>query len=80
MNRFIRYHADLDAIVYATGFDAMTKALTGVDIRGWDGMSLKETLSGSPYVSGSRIPEQSWIWLSASRINAFAAAGIENLE
>jgi cation diffusion facilitator CzcD-associated flavoprotein CzcO len=37
-----------DAIVYATGFDAMTGALTNVDIRGRDGLSLKETWSAGP--------------------------------
>jgi cyclohexanone monooxygenase len=31
---------DLDVIVYATGFDAMTGALTRIDVRGRDGMSL----------------------------------------
>ena len=33
---------DLDVIVYATGFDAMTGALTRIDIRGRNGMSLKD--------------------------------------
>jgi cation diffusion facilitator CzcD-associated flavoprotein CzcO len=33
---------DLDVIIYATGFDAMTGALRRIDIRGRDGMSLKE--------------------------------------
>ncbi len=33
---------ELDAIVYATGFDAMTGALTRIDVRGRDGMSLKD--------------------------------------
>jgi cation diffusion facilitator CzcD-associated flavoprotein CzcO len=33
---------DLDAIVYATGFDAMTGALSRIDIRGRDGSSLGE--------------------------------------
>jgi len=37
-----------DAIVYATGFDAMTGALTNVDIRGRDGVSLKETWRAGP--------------------------------
>jgi cation diffusion facilitator CzcD-associated flavoprotein CzcO len=32
----------LDVIVYATGFDAMTGALTRIDIRGRDGMSLRD--------------------------------------
>lgn len=39
---------EFDAIVYATGFDAMTGALTNVDIRGRDGISLKETWSAGP--------------------------------
>ncbi|OBF60953.1 cyclohexanone monooxygenase [Mycobacterium sp. 852002-50816_SCH5313054-b] len=33
---------DLDAIVYATGFDAMTGALSRIDVRGRDAMSLAE--------------------------------------
>ena len=33
-------HHDLDVIVYATGFDAMTGALTRIDVRGRDDMSL----------------------------------------
>lgn len=33
---------ELDVIVYATGFDAMTGALTRIDVRGRDGMSLKD--------------------------------------
>jgi cation diffusion facilitator CzcD-associated flavoprotein CzcO len=33
---------ELDVIVYATGFDAMTGALSGIDIRGRDGMSLAD--------------------------------------
>ncbi|BCJ50412.1 hypothetical protein Asp14428_18870 [Actinoplanes sp. NBRC 14428] len=39
---------EFDAIVYATGFDAMTGALTNVDIRGRDGLSLKETWNAGP--------------------------------
>jgi cyclohexanone monooxygenase len=39
---------EFDAIVYATGFDAMTGSLTGVDIRGKAGVSLKETWSAGP--------------------------------
>jgi len=34
---------DLDVIVYATGFDAMTGALSRIDVRGRDGQSLRET-------------------------------------
>jgi cation diffusion facilitator CzcD-associated flavoprotein CzcO len=33
---------ELDAIVYATGFDAMTGALTRLDVRGRDGATLRE--------------------------------------
>ncbi|MFZ1178192.1 MAG: NAD(P)/FAD-dependent oxidoreductase [Mycobacterium sp.] len=33
---------ELDAIIYATGFDAMTGALSRIDIRGRDGISLAE--------------------------------------
>ena len=33
---------ELDVIIYATGFDAMTGALSRIDIRGRDGMSLAE--------------------------------------
>ncbi|RDH79783.1 NAD(P)/FAD-dependent oxidoreductase [Mycolicibacterium moriokaense] len=33
---------DLDVIIYATGFDAMTGALSRIDIRGRDGMPLKD--------------------------------------
>jgi cyclohexanone monooxygenase len=37
-----------DAIVYATGFDAMTGALTRVDIRGRDGISLRDEWQAGP--------------------------------
>ena len=44
------HHHDLDVIVYATGFDAMTGALTRVDVRGRDGMSLADFwTSEGPY-------------------------------
>ncbi|WP_197373919.1 flavin-containing monooxygenase [Mycolicibacterium baixiangningiae] len=33
---------DLDVIVYATGFDAMTGALTRIDVRGRDGVLLRD--------------------------------------
>jgi cyclohexanone monooxygenase len=39
---------EFDAIVFATGFDAMTGALTGVDIRGADGTSLADKWSDGP--------------------------------
>jgi cyclohexanone monooxygenase len=43
-------HHDLDVIVYATGFDAMTGALSRIDIRGRDGLSLGEFwASEGPY-------------------------------
>ncbi|AKK29376.1 NAD(P)/FAD-dependent oxidoreductase [Mycobacterium sp. EPa45] len=35
-------HYDLDVIIYATGFDAMTGALTRIDIRGRDGILLRD--------------------------------------
>jgi cation diffusion facilitator CzcD-associated flavoprotein CzcO len=39
---------EFDVIVYATGFDAMTGSLTNVDIRGRDGISLKEAWTAGP--------------------------------
>jgi cyclohexanone monooxygenase len=39
---------EFDAIVYATGFDAMTGALTRVDIRGLEGVSLKDAWHAGP--------------------------------
>jgi cation diffusion facilitator CzcD-associated flavoprotein CzcO/acetyl esterase/lipase len=39
---------EFDAIVYATGFDAMTGALVGVDITGRDGVTLKEKWADGP--------------------------------
>lgn len=41
-------HFDLDVIVYATGFDAMTGALTRIDIRGRDGVALRERWEAGP--------------------------------
>jgi cyclohexanone monooxygenase len=38
----------LDAIVYATGFDAMTGALFSIDIRGRDGASLRDAWADGP--------------------------------
>lgn len=38
----------LDAIVYATGFDAMTGALNAIDIRGIDGVTLREKYANGP--------------------------------
>jgi cyclohexanone monooxygenase len=39
---------ELDAIVYATGFDAMTGAILGVDITGRDGRSLRDVWAAGP--------------------------------
>lgn len=39
---------DLDVLIYATGFDAMTGALTAVDIRGRNGLALKEKWQDGP--------------------------------
>ena len=41
-------HYDVDAIVFATGFDAMTGALTEVDIRGCEGASLRDAWRDGP--------------------------------
>jgi cation diffusion facilitator CzcD-associated flavoprotein CzcO len=38
----------LDAIVFATGFDAMTGALARIDIRGVDGLALRDEWSAGP--------------------------------
>jgi cation diffusion facilitator CzcD-associated flavoprotein CzcO/acetyl esterase/lipase len=39
---------EFDAIVFATGFDAMTGAIVGVDIAGRNGLTLKEKWAGGP--------------------------------
>lgn len=39
---------EFDSLVFATGFDAMTGALTAVDIRGRDGVLLKEKWAAGP--------------------------------
>jgi cyclohexanone monooxygenase len=39
---------ELDCIVFATGFDAMTGALAKIDIRGVDGESLRDAWSAGP--------------------------------
>ena len=41
-------HYDVDAIVFATGFDAMTGALTAVDIRGPERASLRDAWKDGP--------------------------------
>ena len=39
---------DVDVIVFATGFDAVTGALDRIDIRGRDGASLRDAWAGGP--------------------------------
>ena len=39
---------EFDAIVFATGFDAMTGAIVGVDITGRDGLTLKQAWADGP--------------------------------
>ena len=41
-------HTDLDVIVYATGFDAMTGALTRANIKGRNGQALTEKWDAGP--------------------------------
>ncbi len=41
-------HHDLDTIVFATGFDAMTGALDRVDIRGRGGVALRDAWAAGP--------------------------------
>ncbi len=41
-------HYDLDAIVFATGFDAMTGALGRIDVRGRGGRTLEQKWSAGP--------------------------------
>jgi cyclohexanone monooxygenase len=43
-----QWHYELDVIVFATGFDALTGALTRVDIRGRDGRRLRDEWSHGP--------------------------------
>ncbi|MGK2940694.1 MAG: flavin-containing monooxygenase [Immundisolibacter sp.] len=38
----------LDVLIFATGFDAMTGALNSIDIRGRDGLALKQAWAGGP--------------------------------
>ncbi|PZU56844.1 MAG: cyclohexanone monooxygenase [Sphingobium sp.] len=42
---------DVDVLVFATGYDALTGSLTRIDIRGADGRSLKEAWSAGPYTN-----------------------------
>jgi cyclohexanone monooxygenase len=46
--RTARAEYALDSIVFAIGFDAMTGALLGIDIRGRDGVELRETWADGP--------------------------------
>ncbi len=52
---------ELDVIVFATGFDAMTGSLLKIDVRGRDGVALADKWSGRPgYLPGPpgrRLPE-----------------------
>jgi cyclohexanone monooxygenase len=41
-------HYDLDVLIIATGFDAITGALMRIDIRGRDGLALKEKWANGP--------------------------------
>jgi cation diffusion facilitator CzcD-associated flavoprotein CzcO len=41
-------HYELDMLVLATGYDAMTGSYTGIDIKGKDGQPLKEAWAGGP--------------------------------
>ncbi|MFT7130027.1 MAG: cation diffusion facilitator CzcD-associated flavoprotein CzcO [Gammaproteobacteria bacterium] len=41
-------HYDFDALIYATGFDAMTGALLKMDIRGTDGLKLSDHWHAGP--------------------------------
>ncbi len=41
-------HHDLDMIIYATGFDAVTGAFDRIDIRGRGGLSLRKKWAGGP--------------------------------
>lgn len=41
-------HYEFDALVYATGFDAMTGALMSIDVKGRDGKSLQEKWEAGP--------------------------------
>ncbi len=43
-----RAEYELDVIVFATGFDAMTGALLEMDVRGRDGLALADKWSGGP--------------------------------
>ncbi|MGE0486384.1 MAG: flavin-containing monooxygenase [Gammaproteobacteria bacterium] len=42
-------HYDLDVIIYATGFDAITGELTRMDIRGVDGRSIADAWADGPH-------------------------------
>ncbi|MGD8324812.1 MAG: NAD(P)/FAD-dependent oxidoreductase, partial [Gammaproteobacteria bacterium] len=41
-------HTELDVIVFATGFDALTGALLNIDIRGREGVSMKDKWTSGP--------------------------------
>jgi cyclohexanone monooxygenase len=51
-------HIDLDMLVLATGYDAMTGSYTGIDIQGRGGQTLKRAWAGGPITYlGLGIPE-----------------------
>jgi cation diffusion facilitator CzcD-associated flavoprotein CzcO len=51
-------HIDLDVLVLATGYDAMTGSYTGIDIKGSGGQTLKEAWAGGPITYlGLGVPE-----------------------
>ena len=53
-----RHEYGVDAIVFATGFDAMTGTLLRIDIRGADGVRLADAWSAGPArCSGSASPD-----------------------
>ena len=54
-----RDHIEFDVIILATGFDAVTGGLTNIDIKGTDGLTLKERWQDEGI---TRI----WEWLAAS--------------
>ncbi len=51
-------HYEVDMLVLATGYDAMTGSYTGIDIRGRGGRALKEAWAGGPITYlGLGVPE-----------------------
>ena len=52
---------ELDAIIFATGFDALTGAMLAIDVRGRDGVMLKDIWAEGPQtnlgIMGRRPPQ-----------------------